>query len=182
MRTSPSSGTAVCFDASQNSTTTPLAWGAKLANQELIAALPENGFTAVSCDVAVRGCTVRDAENYNPAANIEDRSCTFGDVCTLLEDPAFLLLDTREPSIFAKSHLRGAKNVPISTIRADPESVLKVTGGRRDLPMLIQCGLLAGTWAAEVKQTLAANNFTNMVNIGGYPSITKLACPTAPRT
>ena len=82
----------------------------------------------------------------------------------------------REPGLFAADHLPCARNVPISVLRAHPEVVLQVTDGRYDAPMLIQCGKLKGTWAAEVKLLLEDRGFSNLVNIGGHTALTKLGC------
>jgi rhodanese-related sulfurtransferase len=163
-----------CYDRLYDTYIDPLPEGTLLSDMELIAAFPKNGWTSIDCDEAIFGCTVRDARNYNKNANIDDGSCRFGDVCSLIRDPKYVLMDTRMPSVYTKEHLPCAINIPIMYLR---QNITNMVGHwERDLPILIQCGKLEGTWAAEVKKMMEQEGFTDLTNIGGYSSIKKDGC------
>ena len=164
----------LCFNAKLDYYTEPTLEGTLLSDQELIAALPENGWTTVDCNNAYFGCTLRDADNYNLWANINDDTCSFGNACELMRNTDYTLIDTRMTPIYEYEHFPCAINLPIMELRNNFYQTTKQLF--KDTPFLIQCGKLEGTWAAEVKDLMVRNSFTNVTNIGGYNSLRKIGC------
>ena len=163
-----------CYHYRSKTFIQPTIQGTLVSDLELISADTKNGWTNVDCDHAVFGCTVRDADNYDSNSNIDNGSCRFGDVCALIRDPKYVVMDTRMPSVYLKDHLPCAINVPILYLR---NNITRAVGNwARDLPILIQCGKLEGTWAAEVKGLMEKEGFTDLTNIGGYSTIQNLGC------
>ena len=163
-----------CYNVKLDYFAEPTLEGTMLSNQEIIAALPENGWTKVDCNNAYFGCTLRDVDNYESLANIDDGTCSFGNACELMKNPDYVLVDTRMTPIFEYEHFPCAINLPIMDLR---ENFYQTTEKlSKDLSLLIQCGKLEGTWAAEVKDLMVENGFSNVTNIGGYNSLRKIGC------
>ena len=91
--------------------------------------------------------------------------------------PGTLLLDARSKDAFARGHIAGAVNLPLTDFTAD--SLAAVIGADPDRPLLIYCNNNFRNDAAPVPMKSAAlalniQTFINLVGYG-YPNILELA-------
>ncbi len=91
--------------------------------------------------------------------------------------PGTLLLDARSASAFARGHIKGAVNLPLTDFTA--ESLAAVVGASPDRPILIYCNNNFRNDAAPVPMKAAAlalniQTFINLVGYG-YPNVYELA-------
>jgi len=98
------------------------------------------------------------------ALGVEKRNLPSVDVATLSKrlssgNPPFLL-DVREPSEYAESHIDGARLIPIGTI---PDHLSEIP---RDTPVVVICR--SGNRSAKATDYLMTRGYTNVENmIGG---------------
>lgn len=91
--------------------------------------------------------------------------------------PGTLLLDARSKDAFARGHIAGAVNLPLTDFTAD--SLAAVIGANPDRPILIYCNNNFRNNAAPVPMKSAAlalniQTFINLVGYG-YPNVRELA-------
>ena len=91
--------------------------------------------------------------------------------------PGTLLLDARSKDAFARGHIAGAVNLPLTDFTAD--SLAAVIGADPDRPILIYCNNNFRNNAAPVPMKSAAlalniQTFINLVGYG-YPNVRELA-------
>ena len=91
--------------------------------------------------------------------------------------PGTLLLDARSADAFARGHIKGAVNLPLTDFTAD--SLAAVIGADPNRPILIYCNNNFSNHASPVplkRATLALNiqTFINLVGYG-YPNVRELA-------
>jgi phage shock protein E len=91
--------------------------------------------------------------------------------------PDVLLLDARSASAFARGHIKGAVNLPLTDFTAD--SLAAVIGANPDRPILIYCNNNFRNDAAPVRMKAAplALNIQTFINLVGYgyPNVYELA-------
>ena len=68
------------------------------------------------------------------------------------------LIDVREPEEFAEGHLEGARNIPLSTIRADEEYKLPS-------PAIVYCA--SGMRSAVTIELMTQRGVTGILNVRG---------------
>ncbi len=91
--------------------------------------------------------------------------------------PGVLLLDARSKDAFARGHIKGAVNLPLTDFTAD--SLAAVIGANPDRPILIYCNNNFRNNASPVPTKAAplALNIQTFINLVGYgyPNIRELA-------
>jgi phage shock protein E len=91
--------------------------------------------------------------------------------------PGVLLLDARSKDAFARGHIAGAVNLPLTDFTAD--SLAAVIGANPDRPILIYCNNNFRNNAAPVPTKAAplALNIQTFINLVGYgyPNVRELA-------
>ena len=91
--------------------------------------------------------------------------------------PEALLLDARSKDAFARGHIKGAVNLPLTDFTA--ESLAAVIGADPDRPILIYCNNNFRNDAAPVRMKAAplALNIQTFINLVGYgyPNVRELA-------
>ena len=91
--------------------------------------------------------------------------------------PGTLLLDARSRDAFARGHIAGAVNLPLTDFTAD--SLAAVIGADPNRPILIYCNNNFRNDAAPVpmKSTALALNIQTFINLVGYgyPNVRELA-------
>jgi rhodanese-related sulfurtransferase len=91
--------------------------------------------------------------------------------------PGTLLLDARSKDAFARGHIKGAVNLPLTDFTA--ESLAAVIGANPDRPILIYCNNNFRNDAAPVRMKAAplALNIQTFINLVGYgyPNVLELA-------
>jgi rhodanese-related sulfurtransferase len=91
--------------------------------------------------------------------------------------PEALLLDARSKEAFARGHIKGAVNLPLTDFTA--ESLAAVIGANPDRPILIYCNNNFRNDAAPVRMKAAplALNIQTFINLVGYgyPNVLELA-------
>jgi rhodanese-related sulfurtransferase len=91
--------------------------------------------------------------------------------------PDTLLLDARSKDAFARGHIAGAVNLPLTDFTAD--SLAAVIGANPDRPILIYCNNNFRNDAAPVRMKAAplALNIQTFINLVGYgyPNVWELA-------
>jgi len=91
--------------------------------------------------------------------------------------PEVLLLDARSADAFARGHIKGAVNLPLTDFTA--ASLAAVVGGNPDRPILIYCNNNFRNDAAPVPMKAAplALNIQTFINLVGYgyPNVYELA-------
>jgi phage shock protein E len=91
--------------------------------------------------------------------------------------PEVLLLDARSKDAFARGHIKGAVNLPLTDFTA--ESLAAVIGANPDRPILIYCNNNFRNDAAPVRMKAAplALNIQTFINLVGYgyPNVLELA-------
>lgn len=91
--------------------------------------------------------------------------------------PGTLLLDARSKDAFARGHIKGAVNLPLTDFTAD--SLAAVVGTNPDRPILIYCNNNFSNNQSPVPVKVAAlalniQTFINLVGYG-YPNVRELA-------
>lgn len=107
----------------------------------------------------------------NLAAFIGENDCsgfsplvTAAELKAALADPETFVLDVRKPPEYAKSHLKGAHNVPVDALRAQLDQL------PRDRRILVHCR--SGFRAHLAVRILKEHGFSRVANVtGGYVSI-----------
>ena len=79
--------------------------------------------------------------------------------------PAPFILDVREQDEFATGHIRGAKLLPLSTIR--PNSAAQLIPDK-DQTVLVYCR--SGNRSKQASEKLVKLGYTNIIEIGGINS------------
>ncbi|MBK6414510.1 rhodanese-like domain-containing protein [Sphingopyxis sp.] len=91
--------------------------------------------------------------------------------------PEALLLDARSASAFARGHIRGAVNLPLTDFTAG--SLAAVIGANPDRPILIYCNnnFRNNVAPVPVKSVALALNIQTFINLVGYgyPNVYELA-------
>ena len=91
--------------------------------------------------------------------------------------PDVLLLDARSASAFARGHIKGAVNLPLTDFTAD--SLAAVIGANPDRPILIYCNNNFSNHKSPVplKSAPLALNIQTFINLVGYgyPNVYELA-------
>ena len=91
--------------------------------------------------------------------------------------PGVLLLDARSKDAFARGHIAGAVNLPLTDFTA--ESLAAVIGANPDRPILIYCNNNFSNHAPPVplKRAPLALNIQTFINLVGYgyPNVVELA-------
>ena len=91
--------------------------------------------------------------------------------------PGALLLDARSKDAFARGHIAGAVNLPLTDFTAD--SLAAVIGANPDRPILIYCNNNFSNHAPPVplKRAPLALNIQTFINLVGYgyPNVHELA-------
>lgn len=91
--------------------------------------------------------------------------------------PGTLLLDARSKDAFARGHIKGAVNLPLTDFTA--ESLAAVIGANQGRPILIYCNNNFRNDAAPVRMKAAplALNIQTFINLVGYgyPNVLELA-------
>lgn len=91
--------------------------------------------------------------------------------------PGTLLLDARSKDAFARGHIRGAVNLPLTDFTA--ESLAAVIGANPDRPILIYCNNNFSNHRSPVplKSAALALNIQTFINLVGYgyPNVRELA-------
>lgn len=91
--------------------------------------------------------------------------------------PDTLLLDARSQDAFARGHIKGAVNLPLTDFTAD--SLAAVIGANRDRPILIYCNNNFSNHKSPVplKSAPLALNIQTFINLVGYgyPNVYELA-------
>ena len=91
--------------------------------------------------------------------------------------PDVLLLDARSASAFARGHIKGAVNLPLTDFTAD--SLAAVIGANPDRPILIYCNnnFRKNVAPVPVKSVALALNIQTFINLVGYgyPNVYELA-------
>ena len=91
--------------------------------------------------------------------------------------PGALLLDARSKDAFARGHIRGAVNLPLTDFTA--ESLAAIVGANPDRPILIYCNNNFSNHRSPVplKAAPLALNIQTFINLAGYgyPNVWELA-------
>jgi phage shock protein E len=91
--------------------------------------------------------------------------------------PGTLLLDARSKDAFARGHIKGAVNLPLTDFTA--ESLAAVIGASPDRPILIYCNNNFSNHRSPVplKSAALALNIQTFINLVGYgyPNVRELA-------
>ncbi len=91
--------------------------------------------------------------------------------------PGTLLLDARSKDAFARGHIKGAVNLPLTDFTA--ESLAAVVGANPDRPILIYCNNNFSNHRSPVplKSAALALNIQTFINLVGYgyPNVRELA-------
>ncbi|KTE04460.1 hypothetical protein ATE68_02110 [Sphingopyxis sp. H038] len=91
--------------------------------------------------------------------------------------PGTLLLDARSKDAFARGHIKGAVNLPLTDFTA--ESLAAVIGASTDRPILIYCNNNFSNHRSPVplKSAALALNIQTFINLVGYgyPNVSELA-------
>lgn len=91
--------------------------------------------------------------------------------------PGALLLDARSKDAFARGHIKGAVNLPLTDFTAD--SLAAVIGANPDRPILIYCNNNFSNHKSPVplKSAPLALNIQTFINLVGYgyPNVLELA-------
>ncbi|OHD05818.1 rhodanese-like domain-containing protein [Sphingopyxis sp. RIFCSPHIGHO2_12_FULL_65_19] len=91
--------------------------------------------------------------------------------------PGTLLLDARSADAFARGHIKGAVNLPLTDFTAD--SLAAVIGANPDRPILIYCNNNFSNHRSPVplKRAPLALNIQTFINLVGYgyPNVRELA-------
>ena len=91
--------------------------------------------------------------------------------------PDVLLLDARSASAFARGHIKGAVNLPLTDFTA--ESLAAVVGANQGRPILIYCNNNFSNHRSPVplKSAALALNIQTFINLVGYgyPNVLELA-------
>ena len=105
------------------------------------------------------------------------RLITFDMFKTEAAKPGTLLLDARSKDAFARGHIKGAVNLPLTDFTA--ESLAAVIGANPDRPILIYCNNNFSNHRNPVplKSAPLALNIQTFINLVGYgyPNILELA-------
>ncbi len=93
--------------------------------------------------------------------------------------PGTLLLDARSKDAFARGHIKGAVNLPLTDFTA--ESLAAVVGANPDRPILIYCNNNFSNHRSPVplKSAALALNIQTFINLVGYgyPNVRELTDP-----
>ena len=84
---------------------------------------------------------------------------TIGDLRRLIEDHDAVIIDAREEPEYARGHIRGALNIPLSQFRSRLEEI------PRDRPVYCHCRI--GQRSYNMVRALNQLGFPNAINIGG---------------
>jgi len=107
----------------------------------------------------------------------ESRLIAFDAFKTQAAKPEALLLDARSKDAFARGHIKGAVNLPLTDFTA--ESLAAVIGANPDRPILIYCNNNFRNDAAPVRMKAAplALNIQTFINLVGYgyPNVLELS-------
>ena len=76
-----------------------------------------------------------------------------------------LLIDVRTPGEFAGGHVKGAINIPVSSIAAGIQKKAK----NKDKPIIVYCH--SGARSGAAKKALLGAGYTNVVNAGSLHRI-----------
>lgn len=91
--------------------------------------------------------------------NSEYRQIMVADLRPLIESGEAYVIDVREPSEYAKGHIKGAVNIPMSQFRSRLDEI------PRDRPVYVHCRI--GQRSYNVARALGQLGFGNVVNVAG---------------
>jgi len=79
----------------------------------------------------------------------------------LMNNDDAVVVDVRESGDFSKGHIKDAKNIPMSSLKQQLDSVAK----GKDLPILMYCR--SGNVSGKACRVLKRSGFTNVHNLAG---------------
>jgi rhodanese-related sulfurtransferase len=79
----------------------------------------------------------------------------------LMNNDDAVVVDVRESGDFSKGHIKNAKNIPMSSLKQQLDSVAKA----KDLPVLMYCR--SGNVSGKACRVLKHSGFTNVHNLAG---------------
>jgi rhodanese-related sulfurtransferase len=79
----------------------------------------------------------------------------------LMNNDDAVVVDVREAGDFSKGHIKNAKNIPMSSLKQQLDTVAKV----KDLPVLMYCR--SGNVSGKACRVLKRSGFTNVHNLTG---------------
>jgi len=134
-----------------------------LAAAALVFAVPQDPPANPQIDYAGFAVLTRDVRAIRAG-----RLIGFERFRTMAARPGALLLDARSKDAFARGHLTGAVNLPLTDFTA--EALAEVIGPNRDRPILIYCNNNFSNHRPPVplKSAALALNIQTFINLVGY--------------